>query len=83
MAPSTAHIVAPPTAHFAMEGRMNSNFPGRTAGRIDNQIGRRAKRELIRSIQEMQGEDPCFQSGKNECDRYDCGWRADCMAEGQ
>ena len=62
---------------------MNTDSRRKNVRRVENQIGRKAKQELIRSIQEMQGEDPCFQSGKEFCDRYDCGWRHDCMADGQ
>jgi len=65
-----------------MEGRMNTYSPRKDARNIDSKIGWKAKRELIRSIQEMQGEEPCFQTGKAFCDRYDCGWRSDCMANG-
>jgi hypothetical protein len=46
---------------------------------IDNHMGWKAKRELIRSIQEGKGESPCFQSGKECCDQDDCNWRSDCM----
>lgn len=66
-----------------MEGRMNTHSPRKNVRKIEDQIGRKAKQELIRSIQEMQGEDPCFQSGRKVCDRFDCGWRRDCMADGQ
>lgn len=46
---------------------------------IDSRLGWRAKQELIRSIQEKQGGAPCFQTGKEYCDRYDCCWRKDCQ----
>ncbi len=62
---------------------MNTRQLRENARSIEHQIGWKAKRELIRSIQEMQGEEPCFQSGKESCDRNDCGWRRDCLADGQ
>jgi len=49
---------------------------------IENQIGLKAKRELIRSIQEKRGDIPCFQSGREFCDQYECRWRGDCMPGG-
>ena len=46
---------------------------------IENKIGWKARQELIRSIQERQGGIPCFQTGKEYCDLYDCSWRVDCI----
>jgi len=45
---------------------------------LESQIGWKAKRELIRSIQEKKGETPCFQTGKVYCNQFDCRWRRDC-----
>jgi len=61
---------------------MNTRQLREDARVIENKIGWKAKRELIRSVQEMQGEVPCFQSGKKTCDRFDCGWRIECMPDG-
>jgi hypothetical protein len=49
---------------------------------IDSQIGWKAMRELIRSIQEKKGGTPCFQTGKKFCDQYDCNWRDECKPGG-
>jgi len=46
---------------------------------IEMRLGWKAKQELIRSIQEKQGDAPCFQTGKEYCDQYDCCWRRDCQ----
>lgn len=46
---------------------------------IESKLGWKAKRELIRSIQEMKGKIPCFQTGKDYCNQSDCRWRNDCM----
>lgn len=62
---------------------MNPRQLSENVGSIGSTIGWKAKRELIRSIQEMQGEEPCFQSREKVCDRYDCGWRAECMVDGR
>ena len=59
---------------------MNPQHPKGRANSLDSRIGGKAERKLIRMIQEMQGEEPCFQSGKQACDRVDCGWRRECMA---
>lgn len=45
---------------------------------LESSIGWKAKRELIRSIQEKRGNAPCFQMGKARCDQFDCSWRNDC-----
>lgn len=45
---------------------------------IESQIGWKARRELIRTIQEVKGESSCFQSGKEFCDQYECSWRDEC-----
>ena len=60
---------------------MNPRQPREDASSVDSKIGWKAKRELIRSIQEMQGGVPCFQTGKKSCDRLDCGWRSECMED--
>ena len=51
----------------------------KTSRSVENKIGLKAKRELIRSIQEKKGKIPCFQTGKQYCDQYDCSWRRDCL----
>ena len=34
--------------------------------------------ELIRTIQEKEGNIPCFRTGQPSCQQYDCWWRTDC-----
>ena len=36
------------------------------------------KQNLIRSIQEKEGNAPCFNTEQLACDQYDCSWRSDC-----
>lgn len=36
------------------------------------------KDELIRAIQEKEGNIPCFRTGRLSCQQYDCLWRTDC-----
>jgi hypothetical protein len=37
------------------------------------------KADLIRKIQEEEGNSPCFQMAEGSCDQTDCCWRKDCM----
>lgn len=41
--------------------------------------GRRKKNELIRAIQKIEGNIPCYMSNLvNHCGQNDCSWRQDC-----
>jgi hypothetical protein len=41
--------------------------------------GKKKKAELVRAIQEAEGNEPCFDSGKaDQCGQDDCIWRDDC-----
>lgn len=43
--------------------------------------GRANKGELIRSIQQAEGNSPCFGSkGTYECGQFNCLWREDCVS---
>jgi len=39
------------------------------------------KVDLIRAIQSKEGNAPCFQTGLDSCDQYQCCWRRDCLPE--
>lgn len=41
--------------------------------------GKRNKVDLIRAIQSMEGNIPCFQTGLDFCDQINCCWRSDCL----
>jgi len=44
---------------------------------------RMSKREIIRSIQEAEGNFPCFGTARDGfCDREDCAWKEDCLPPG-
>ena len=47
--------------------------------------GARKKADLVRLIQEQEGNLTCFGSaaGEADCDRSDCLWRPDCFREGK
>lgn len=36
------------------------------------------KTALIRTIQEKEGNFPCFKTEVTDCDQVDCCWRSDC-----
>lgn len=41
--------------------------------------GKAKKPELVRSIQQAEGNEPCFDSGKTaQCGQDNCMWREDC-----
>jgi len=42
-------------------------------------VSRKNKTEIVRAIQEAEGNFPCFKTAGDYCDRYDCRWRADCL----
>jgi len=39
------------------------------------------KVDLIRSIQSKEGNNPCFKTGLDSCDQYNCCWRSECLPE--
>jgi ABC-type uncharacterized transport system substrate-binding protein len=49
------------------------------AKKMGIQAGKIKKADLIRTIQNAEGNTPCFQSGATSCDQMNCCWRSDCM----
>jgi len=43
--------------------------------------GKLKKAELVRAIQENEGNNVCFQTGITSCDQMGCCWRSDCIAD--
>jgi hypothetical protein len=41
--------------------------------------GSKDKTTLIRTIQEKEGNFPCFKTAVAECDQLACCWRSDCI----
>ena len=39
------------------------------------------KADLVRSEQLQEGNDPCFQTGRDSCDQGKCLWRPDCLKD--
>ena len=41
--------------------------------------GKLKKAELVRAIQEHEGNNACFQTAAAACDQLGCCWRSDCI----
>jgi hypothetical protein len=49
------------------------------AKRYNIKTGKTKKAELVRAIQQAEGNEPCFDSGKAaQCGQQTCLWRDDC-----
>ncbi len=57
---------------------MNLNKIREKAKKMNIDPGSMAKKELIRCIQEREGNSPCFKTNPLSCEQYDCCWRSDC-----
>lgn len=44
-------------------------------------LGKLNKADLIRAIQTQENNTPCFLTGVESCDQYQCLWRDDCFPE--
>ncbi len=50
------------------------------AKRHDIKVGKLKKAELVRAIQQAEGNDVCFESNQaSECGQENCLWRTDCL----
>ncbi len=57
---------------------MNMNTIRAMAKRMSIDPGSMSKLELVRYIQEKEGNIPCFKTDQPACDQLDCCWRSDC-----
>jgi hypothetical protein len=46
---------------------------------LDLKPGKMGKTDLIHAIQNKEGNVPCFQTGLDSCDQFNCCWRDDCL----
>ncbi|MEE9425204.1 MAG: hypothetical protein V3V18_09530 [Methylococcales bacterium] len=47
---------------------------------VDNVELLKKEQDIVRSVQEIKGHQPCFQSDERHyCVEYDCEWRTECM----
>lgn len=58
---------------------MNINKVRGIAKKMSIDPGSMNKKDLIRFIQEKEGNTPCFKTDPPSCDQYDCCWRSDCQ----
>lgn len=49
------------------------------AKEVGVKAGKMSKTELVRAIQEKEGNPACFKTSPNGCDQYECLWREDCL----
>lgn len=49
------------------------------AKRLGLKPGKMKKVDLIRAIQSKEGNFPCFQTGLDSCNQFDCCWKSDCL----
>lgn len=57
---------------------MNMNQVRERARKMAIDPGKMDRKTLVRTIQEKEGNFPCFKTGSPSCDQYDCCWRDDC-----
>ncbi len=57
---------------------MHMNTIRAIAKKMNIAPGSKDKKELIRFIQEQEGNIPCFKTEQPSCDQYDCCRRDDC-----
>ena len=53
----------------------------RMAKRLGVNSARLSKTELVRKIQTVEGNFPCFRTAEKTCDRRDCLWLDDCVGK--
>jgi hypothetical protein len=55
------------------------NYVRQVAKELGVKTARMKKEEIIRKIQETEGNFPCFGTAEEYCDQFDCRWRDDCL----
>jgi hypothetical protein len=78
------------TPKYPIQGKQNQRGGGvmhmsevkERAGACGVKPGKLGKIDLIRAIQNTEGNSPCFQTGLSACDQYNCCWRDDCLPGG-
>jgi len=61
---------------------MNMNKIKDIARNMNLDPGSMNKKDLIRLVQEKEGNTPCFKTDVQSCDQFDCCWRNDCQPGG-
>ena len=58
---------------------MKTNEIKSMAMKLNLDVRNMDKVQMVRSIQEAEGNDKCFNSGIKDCPRKDCLWYNDCI----
>lgn len=58
---------------------MNMNEVKKRAADLGLSPRTRKKTDVIRTIQNAEGNPPCYATGRNDCDQSGCCWRDDCL----
>lgn len=61
---------------------MNMQTIKAIAKKMSIEPGSMNKMDLVRSIQEKEGNIPCFKTNQPSCQQLDCCWRSDCKPSG-
>ena len=59
---------------------MNVSEVNKRAKALGLQPGKLEKIDVIHAIQNKEGNSPCFQTGLESCDQFNCCWRNDCLS---
>jgi hypothetical protein len=66
---------------FLLEGvGMKVTIIKEKAKALGIKAGRKNSTDLIKAIQQAEGNFPCFKTASGFCDQEGCMWRADCLA---
>jgi hypothetical protein len=59
---------------------MNVTIIKQKAKELGVKTAKKDTTELIKSIQQAEGNSPCFKSGSASCGQQNCLWRIDCLS---
>jgi hypothetical protein len=60
-------------------GSMDLSIIKKKAKALGVMTEKKGNDEIVKAIQQAEGNLPCFKSSKESCDQYSCLWRKDCM----
>lgn len=59
---------------------MDATIIKQKAKTLGLKIAKKSNAEVIKSIQQAEGNFPCFQSAHGSCSQQECLWRIDCLS---
>ena len=60
---------------------MNADMIRTKAKELGIKTGKKKSADLVKSIQEAEGNFPCFKTATDFCDQSGCLWRGDCLSK--